>query len=483
MVNGMDRTVQTPDKARPADTGINPVDASVDIIVSDDEQSAYLAIKPPEFGGREITFTQMLSELEKKRVVHGIKADVLKALTDKPEYNKMIQVAQGEVPVQGADAKLTFHFNLSHEIKPRERADGTVDYRDLGLIEAVTAGQKLCTLTPADKGTPGKTVTGRVILPNTVRNFGLPLGKNTKVSEDKLVLLAALGGSVEYVNGKVNVHNVFTVHGDVDISTGNINFDGSVIVNGDIMAGFTVKASGNINVVGNVEGATLEAGGDIKIVAGLVGQGRGKANCGGSFKALFVENAEIVARGDVTADVFMHSQVQCSGSLIADGRRGAIIGGSYVVGKDVRATTVGTQSGVPTAFELGIDPTINERIKYLNDRERTLDNELAKLSQIVQLLYPLRTAGKLTQDKGEILDKAIATKEGDTEELAGITRERSELTNASGGIPTSQFICKRELFYGAKITISQVVFTVPSDLIRCKIYLNPQREITMVSMA
>lgn len=481
-MNMMDKAAQSSDKPR-MDTGMKPVDASADFIISDDEQAAYLGIRPPENGGRDLSYTQMLSELEKRRIVYGIKTDVLKALAEKPEYNTMVHVAQGSLPVQGSDAKLTFHFDFSHEIKPRERDDGTVDYRDLGLIEAVGAGQTLCTLTPADKGTPGKKVTGKIILPDPVRNFGLPIGKNTKASDDKLVLTAAMGGSVEYVNGKVNVHNVFTVNGDVCIATGNINFDGSIVVNGDVMAGFTVKAAGNINVVGNVEGATLEAGGDIKIVAGMVGQGRGRAVCGGNFKALFVENAEVFARGDVTADVFMHSQVRCSGNLIADGRRGAIIGGGYIVGKDVKALTVGTQSGVATVFELGVDPTVNERIKYLNERERALSSELTKLCQIVQLLYPLRRAGKLTPDKTDMLEKAIATKDSDECELESIGKERVELSSATSAVATSQFTCKRELFYGTKVSISQVTFAIPSDLIRCRIYLNPQREITMVSMS
>jgi hypothetical protein len=295
-------------------------------------------------------------------------------------------------------------------------------------------------------------------------------------------LLAGINGCVEYQLGKVNVYNVFTIGGDVCNSTGNIDFDGSIIVNGDVLAGFTVKASGNINVVGNVEGAVLDAGGDIKIVAGLVGQGRGKATCGGSFKALFVENAEVFAKGDVSADVFMHSQIKCGGSLIADGKKGAIIGGAYVVGRDVKALTVGAQSGVATLFELGVDPTVSERIKEINERVRLLGNELVKLNQIIQLLQPLSSAGKLTQDRLEMLDKAVATKNSDEAMLSELSTERDTLTNVSGMPVSSQFSCKRELYYGTKVVIGQVPYVVPSDLLRCKIYLSATREISIISI-
>jgi uncharacterized protein len=477
----MDSKVKQPDIQSASEDLKSPVDASMDIIISDDEQAAYLGIRPPENGGQDLTDAAMIAELSKRHVTNGIKTDAVSLLAEKPVYNIMTLVAQGTLPVQGTEASLAFHLSLDREIKPKEREDGTVDYRNLGLIESVIVGQPLCTLTPAVKGIPGKTVTGKIILPEPVRNFGLPIGKNTKMSEDRLVLQAAINGCVEYQNGKVHVYNIFTVNGDVCLNTGNVDFDGSVVVNGDVEAGFTVKAAGNINIVGNVEGAVLEAGGDIRIIAGLVGQNRGRAICGGNFKALFVENAEIVAKGDVTADVFMLSQVRCGGSLVADGRKGAIIGGSFIVGKDVKALMVGTQSGIATTFELGVDPTINERIKYVNDRSKALNLEMVKLNQIIQLLNPLKTAGKLTQDKVEMLDKAILTQQNDAAELNDLKAEHESLMSRTKQ-SCSQFTCKRELYLGTKITISQVSYVVPSDVLRCKIYLTPEREITMVSM-
>jgi uncharacterized protein (DUF342 family) len=471
------------DKTARPNEYLKPTDASADIIVSDDEQVAYIGIKPPENGGGDLAYGDLMKLLERRHVVYGVDEDALKALAEKPVYNSMTRIAKGDLPVQGTDAKLAFHFEINREIKPRVRTDGTVDYRDLGLIEQVKEGQALCTLTPADKGMPGKTVLGRALLPQPVRNLALPMGKNTKLSEDRLTLLSAINGCVEYQNGKVNVYNVFTVNGGVGNTTGNVVFDGSIVVNGDVAAGFLVKAAGNINVVGNVEGATLEAGGDIRIVAGLVGQGRGTAACGGSFKALFVENAEVTARGDVTADVFMHSQVRCGGSLIADGRHGSVIGGHYVVARDVRAMTVGAPSGVATTFEMGVDPTVMARAKDINAQVKALEAEQVKLGQIVQLLLPLREANKLAKDKIDILEKAIATKESRGEELARLTDERDELAKAASGAGSaSQFICKHELYYGTKVSICQAVYIVPSDLVRCKLYLNPDREIQMVSL-
>lgn len=459
-----------------------PVDASVEIIITGDEQAAYLGIVPPAGGGRDLTYGDLMMALEKRRIVHGVKDDVLKALADKPVYNRKMVVAEGDMPVQGTDAKLTFHFDPNREIKPRERSNGTVDYRDLGLIEHVKAGQPLVTMTPADRGTPGKTVLGRVLMPAPVKNMPLPAGKNTMLSDDKLTLLASINGCVECQNGKVNVYNMFTVRGDVGNATGNVNFDGSIVVNGDVMAGFAVKATGNINVMGNVDGAVLEAGGDIKIMSGLLGKGRGKAVCGGSFKALFVENAEISAGGDVSSDVFMHSNVKCGGSLIAEGRHGSVIGGHYIVGRDVRAVSVGTTSGVATTFELGVDPNVTERSKAVGDRLRELEIERNKLNQIIQLLHPLKAAGKLPPEKVNIYEKAVSMKDSYDREYEELGQERESMSGETPTVSPSQFTCRNEAYSGTKVSICQVVYAVTSDLMHCRIYLNPQREIVMTSL-
>jgi uncharacterized protein (DUF342 family) len=470
-----DKTAHPPDN-------VEPVDASVEIIVTDDEQAAYVGIVPPVGGGRDLTYGDLKKELEKRRIVYGVKDDVLTALADKPVYHSKVVVAQGELPVQGSDAKLTFHFETNREIKPRERSDGTVDYRDLGLIEHVKAGQPLVTLTPVDKGTPGKTVLGRVLMPAPVKNALLPAGKNTMLSEDKLTLLASINGCVEYQSGRTNVYNMFTVRGDVGNATGNVDFDGSIVVNGDVMAGFTVKATGNINVVGNVDGALLEAGGDIKIMAGLVGKGRGRAVCGGGFKALFVENAEISAGGDVSSDVFMNSHVRCGGSLIAEGRHGSVIGGHYAVARDVRAVSVGAPSGVATTFEMGVDPNVTEKVKAMNERLRALEIERNKLNQIIQLLHPLKAAGKLPQEKAEVYERAVAMKESSDREYEELEGQRESMSGETASVSASQFTCKNELYSGTKVSICQVVYAVPSDLVHCRIYLNPQREVVMTSI-
>lgn len=108
----------------------------------------------------------------------------------------------------------------------------------------------------------------------------MPSGTNTVISEDKLSLLAAVDGCIENLHSRINVNDVFIVRGNVDSASGNVNANGSVIVQGDVMEGFSVKAGQDISVRGMVEGAILEAKGTISLSNGMNGMGRGTLKAG-----------------------------------------------------------------------------------------------------------------------------------------------------------------------------------------------------------
>ena len=69
------------------------------------------------------------------------------------------------------------------------------------------------------------------------------------MSQDKLTLTALVDGHVSLADQKVSVSNVYQVK-DVGVSTGNIDFEGSVIIAGNVSANFEVKAGGNVVVNG-----------------------------------------------------------------------------------------------------------------------------------------------------------------------------------------------------------------------------------------
>lgn len=71
--------------------------------------------------------------------------------------------------------------------------------------------------------------------------------------------MSQVSGHVILENDKIFVSNVLELV-NVDNSTGDIDYEGDVVVKGNVLAGFTVKATGDITVSGIVEGATVIAG-------------------------------------------------------------------------------------------------------------------------------------------------------------------------------------------------------------------------------
>ena len=93
-------------------------------------------------------------------------------------------------------------------------------------------------------------------------------------------------GHVSLVEGKVFVSDVYEVE-NVDLSTGNIDFEGSVQVKGNVSSNFVIRAGGNVIISGVVEGAYIEAGGNIIIARGMNGMTKGILKAGGNIVAKF----------------------------------------------------------------------------------------------------------------------------------------------------------------------------------------------------
>ena len=66
---------------------------------------------------------------------------------------------------------------------------------------------------------------------------------------------------VEIANG-MRVDDIFTI-ADVNVKSGHVDFEGSVIVTHNVEPGMRINAKGDITVMGTVESGNLSAAGNI----------------------------------------------------------------------------------------------------------------------------------------------------------------------------------------------------------------------------
>ena len=219
-------------------------------------------------------------------------------------------------------------------------------------------GDVIATKVPVVPAIDGLTVLGEVIPGTLGKDLDLHkfAGKGVRVADDGLTIVAAATGSASWVADKLCVAPLTAVSGDVDFSTGNVRVEGDLTISGTIGAGFIVEASGNIAVLGAIEGATVKAGGNVIVGGGIIGQEIGTVDAEGSVTARFVEAATIRAGGDVViAAEARLSTILADGTVTVGGGRGAgrITGGLTRGRVAVEAVEIGAENGTPTKIQAG----------------------------------------------------------------------------------------------------------------------------------
>ncbi|MCM1100930.1 MAG: FapA family protein [Clostridium sp.] len=341
------------------------VDESYKIEISEDSMLATVRFYPPSETGKRITFNEFLSDLRFKNITSGIRMGELQDhFQSDGVYCTDLLVAKGKEPRHGTDARIEYYFNTDLRARPTLNEDGTADFFQLNIINHCHKGDLLARIIPEDEGEYGINIMGARIKPRDVKKAFLRYGKHIALSEDKLSISSEVDGHVMLVDGEVFVSDVYTVE-NVDISTGNIDFNGSVQVNGNVASNFTVRAQGNVIINGVVEGAYIYATGNIIIARGMNGMSKGTLRAGGNIVAKFIESADIVAEsGYVDTGSILHSTVTAGDMVTVGGKRGFITGGYVKAGNKISAKNIGAEMGAPTVVEVGMNSKMKE--EYIN---------------------------------------------------------------------------------------------------------------------
>lgn len=440
-------------------------DGKFSIEISEDEMKVYLTLIPPRKTGRIVELDDVRSELERKGVVFGVQEEAIQEAIDDDKFNQPVLVAEGKPPQDGDDAKIDYKFNIDKEVQLSEDDKGRVDFRELDLIENVVVGQVLAKKLPSTTGSPGQTVTGRELPAKDGKDVQLVIGKNTKLSEDKIELVAEINGQVVYVKGKINVEPVYEVKGDVSLETGNVVFLGTVIVRGNVEDGFSIKAAGNIDIKGSVGKAQLEAEGDIVIKQGLLGKDEAIIIAGNDIIAKFIEHAKRIEAGRdiIIAEGLMHSFVDAGKRVICNGKRAMIVGGRIRAGEEINAKVIGSQSYTETEIEVGIDPKSRQQLLELNEELRENKDKSKELSMNVTTLENQKRSlgGKLAPEKEEMLLKMMGEKEELNLRQNEIEEQIAEIKSYLASIEEKGKVCvQKEVYPKVRVIVKDAFLEV-----------------------
>lgn len=466
----------------PLGSGDCPViNMSYRLLVDEDNMRAIVRFYPPSETGKFLTAQDVLGDLSGKQIKFGVQAKNIEAAIANSIYCTDIVIAEGQAPREGKDASIEYFFNADAKARPTVKEDGSVDFFHLNTISHCKAGDILARLTPADLGDSGTNIMGVVIKPRQVKNLLLRYGKNVELAEDKLTLTAQVSGHVVLEEERVVVSNVLELK-DVDMSTGNIEYDGSVTVTGNVQANFSVRARGNIVVNGLVESSYLEATGDIIIARGMAGMNKGELKAGGNVVAKFLESTTVNAGGYVTAESILHSTVMAGKEITVDGRRGFITGGRICATNLIKAKTFGSTMGTSTVLEVGADPSVKIRFAELQKEVAELSREIDKLDPIISTYIQKRKQGvRLSMEQLQYLASVVKTKEQKLPEFRKSKKEMEALAEIIDQQATAQVVVQESVYPGVKVVIGDVSMIVQKEQQYCR-FIKQQGDVRCVGM-
>ena len=315
-------------------------------------------------------------------------------------------VAEGISPEPGIDGRIDI---VASSYLERKRADAKADPRNLCLIDNVFKGEIIARRIPPTAGKPGKDIFGNIMDPEPGHTVYFKPGNLVEIQNPDTMAATASGALVIDPDGTISVMPEWTIDGDVDFSTGHVEFYGKKLeITGSVLGGFTVETMGDLVIGGNIEDeAIVLAGGDV-FVSGIIRSENTMVKTGGSLECGAIEYARaFVGRNLMVHDYILNGNCQIHGNAhICDGK-GLVAGGQIIVGGSINVKTAGTSANVPTLLSAGRDPLLETHHNGLIKEQELLSEKLKKIQEGLKKIKRLESAGKKISEDQQIIKERL----------------------------------------------------------------------------
>ena len=372
---------------------------------SDNRIQAYLRLGKD--APKTMTVYMVEQFLQKNGVIFGIVEDasIEEWLYGNAGKGEKLLIAEGKQPVPPIQGEIHYYFPINFKRAGRLNPDGSIDYRDRGEVPHVEEDILLASKILAEPGKPGLDVTGMEIpVPEPV-DPAFSAGPGTRFNEEKTAIFSTTPGEPHLdVMGVVSVNKEFKVEGDVGFETGNIDFNGNVIVPGTVKEGFKVKC---VSLTAKeICGAQVDLSGDLNVSTGIIDTKL--INVKGNIQAKYIHNSTINSFGDLTVQKeIVDSTIYLSGAC--NNERGVIFNSTLSAKLGIKAGTVGNESAAPSVLTVGVDEhlirlgdKIKSKLSVNRDIIQELASEISQMKEVDKWLHGTITENAHIQDRAQI---------------------------------------------------------------------------------
>lgn len=450
---------------------------SISVEVSEDEMKAFVTVIPG-LKRQSPTLEEVLAVLREAGVSYGIdESKVQKAISE--GFFKPVLVALGKDPIPSVDASVEFLFpETGVDFFAAKDTEQVFDPALAYQIHCCTKDSVLARKNPPKEGQDGTTVTGKTVKVPKAKDVNLSsfLGENTRISEDGTEILSNCEGQPVVKDGKIHVRKTIVIDGNLGYKTGNVDFNGSVVIRGNAEGPFCVRAQGDILILGVLGEIELNCGGSLRVQGGVFARGKGKITVEKDFFAKFVNEAQIVCKGNVAVeDYIMNSTLIVGGDVIIAGR-GVLSGGVVKSRKNVDVGELGGESGVKTEVAAGVDYEREIKLLELNKQLEKLLRSLSLISQIeISILNRINKREQIIENQEDLLGFYRRRKREIQKEIQRTYRAINVLTHtieAEKLISNARIKVRRICHEGCRVTIAGASMLIREKLTTCEFYFN-----------
>ncbi|WP_036221729.1 DUF342 domain-containing protein [Mesoaciditoga lauensis] len=416
---------------------------------------------------QDVSEEEIYAALKSVGIKFGILKENMSKLMRNPVIEEPVLIAQGIPPVEGKDAFIEYTLKgETKEKRPVMMENGSVDYREIKSYNLVSAGDVLAIKHPATKGKNGTDVFGNEIVAKDGKDVKFFNGKNTKLSPDGTHLMATKSGIPKMGNGIVEVSEVLEIKGDVDYSTGNIDFPGDVYIKGGVKPTFVVKAKGDVRIDGIVEAATIQSEMSVEC-HGVKGRNKGIISAKKDVRVMFLENATVECRGSLyVRDSIVNSVVRAGNFVEVVEGKGEIISSDIVAKTMIISKQIGSWVSAAAHLEVGVNPELRDKISELSAKIYIDKENLEKVMRLIKVLEELKEKkGSLPPDKEETYTKLKKTQyvlyQGLSKMMAEMKelQKESEIESSKGSV-----VATSKIYPGLEVKIGNVRLIVEKEM-------------------
>ena len=408
-----------------------------------------LVLPPQKEAKRQLTLEEiqmMISEIPIKLMVDYDKIAELVERNFKNNEGVCCVFVEGRKPVDGNVQKVVLDYDLSIGTGKKSE-DGSIDFKERSFVHNIDANVQIAHFIPEKPAVDGLDI------------YCYKIGNNLKVDDDGITIRSAIRGIlVNSSNNTLSVSDTVEIE-KVDLSTGNIEVDGSVIIKENVTPGFSIKTEGNIEVYGNIEDAKIDCGGNLIVSGGIIGGPDSDINIKGKVYSSFIRNAKIMCKDDVISQQIVNSDISSSNRVIALEGKGVIIGGSIKALNGVWAKSIGAISESKTTIMVGRDPEADALFKEITNTLKINKEEINKIKSLLGSEYfrdPKSFIARIAPDKRDAIKGILKRITDIIKETKELEQKRNEMAEEFERLSGSSITSMEGFFPGVTIYISNI---------------------------